>query len=125
GRNEDPRIDLERHAHALERKVHAGVDFGAVAELPVVVEMEVAGLLEAVEAPEAAERGVRPELLQLDEVPRTEAGHHRCVVLAIAAAAEETNLRIELVTDLLVPQIQIPLLPVRLRPHVERVVVTR
>ena len=107
-RHEDARVDLERRPHPLAREVHAGVDLPAVLELPVVVEVRVTGLLETVEAPEAAVGGVRTHFLQLQELLRPETRHHANVGLAVAAARQEPDLRIELLAHLLVAGVEVP-----------------
>ena len=87
----------------------------------MVVQVHEAGLLEAVESPEAAERRVRTQFLDVDEVFRTEARHQHGVGLAIALAAQEAGLRVEARAHFLIAGIQIPLGTIGLRSDIERV----
>ena len=125
GRHEDPGIDLKRRPHALARQVHAGMDLGAVAKLPVIVEMHEPGFLESIEAPEAAEIHVRPQLLDADEVLRAKTRHQHRVGLAVAAPAQEPDLRIEATAHFLITEVEVPLWAIGLRADVEGMIARR
>jgi hypothetical protein len=63
GWHKDVGEDLERCPQALERDVGASMNFGAVLELPMTVDVPIAGFLKPVEAPEPPGLRVRPNLL--------------------------------------------------------------
>src|SRR5688500_13906667 len=100
-RHGDARHDGERTGDALVQGVDAGVELPAVLQLPVIVDMPVAGLPEPVVVEEEAQRRMRTQLLEASQRLRAEAAVEAGLDLAEAAgAAEEADLRVEVAARL-------------------------
>ncbi len=92
--------NIEWLLDAFRRNIESGVNFSAGVELPVGVNMNEAGFLEAVEIPEAAIRNMRANLEQVPEIIRTNSSKDTARNLPISATGQKTDLRIEVFTDL-------------------------
>ncbi len=63
-RHEDSWVDLKRSNDALASEVHTRVELPGVLQLPVAVDVPVAGLLKSIRIPKRTIRRVWPNLLE-------------------------------------------------------------